>query len=79
MELCEKVWDPKLIQSSGDDKKFDFNLSRRFQRGGSEEPADVQTLLLLLLQLVFDLLRFVVLDQPQDLFVVHHALDEFPL
>lgn len=25
MEFCEKVWDPKLIESSGDDKKFDFS------------------------------------------------------
>lgn len=35
--------------------------------------------LLLLFQLVFDFLRLVVLDQPQDLLVVHHALDELPL
>lgn len=35
--------------------------------------------MLLLLQLVFDLLRLVVLNQPQDLLVVHHTLNEFAL
>lgn len=50
-----------------------LTLSRRLQTAATREAAS----LLLLLQLVFDFLGFVVLNEPQDLLVVHHTLNKF--
>ncbi len=48
-------------------------------KGAFSAPLSADTLLLLLFQLVFNSLRLIVLYQPQDVLVVHHALNEFSL
>lgn len=75
MEFCEK----ENLNSSNQVGMIKSSTLALFLLDSGRWSDDSRTLLLLLLQLVFDFLRLVVLNQSQNLFVVHHALDEFPL